>query len=138
MLRQKQKITNKNNTMESLSIMGTNCTPHVSFNINGKLSVEGRSLPENAEKFYNPLQEWLMKLRIDSVTFDFNLEYFNSASSKKILDLLKVLDANRNVKNVIINWHYEEGDDDTLESGQIFEEFVIRSVFRYVEFADAA
>ena len=62
--------------MESLSIIGTNCTPHVSFNISGKLSIEGRSLPEDAETFYIPLQNWLINLSAETVTFDFNLEYF--------------------------------------------------------------
>lgn len=124
--------------MDSLSIIGTNCTPHVSFNINGRLSIEGRSLPEDAESFYKPLQEWLMNLSVDIATFEFNLEYFNSASSKKILDLLKLLDANIHVKNIVIKWHYEEGDDDSLEAGQIFEEMLNRSVFKFVEFEEAA
>ncbi len=124
--------------MESLSIIGTNSTPHVSFNITGRLSIEGRSLPENAELFFKPLQNWLINLSVDTVTFDFNLEYFNSSSSKKILDLLKILDANNHVKSIQINWHYEEGDDDSLEAGQIFEEMLIRTVFRFVEFAEAA
>ena len=124
--------------MENLSIVGTNCTPHVSFSISGKLSMEGRSLPEDAEKFFLPLQQWLMNLSVDKVTFDFNLEYFNSASSKKILDLLRILDANIHVRQVQINWHYEEGDDDSLEAGQIFEEMLIRTAFRFVEFEEAA
>jgi hypothetical protein len=67
-----------------------------------------------------------------------NLEYINSASVKKILDLLKVLDANRNVREIVINWHYEEGDDDTLETGQIFEEMLLRARFYYHEYSEAA
>ncbi|MFO7657805.1 MAG: DUF1987 domain-containing protein [Bacteroidales bacterium] len=124
--------------MESLTITGTNSTPQVSFNINGRLSFEGRSLPENAEQFYKPLQQWLMNLSAETVKFDINLEYFNSASSKKILDMLKTLDANSKVKNPQVNWHYEEDDDDTLEAGQIFEEFMNRIVFRFLVFEEAA
>ncbi len=124
--------------MESLSIIGTNATPNVIFNTNGKLSLAGRSLPEDVELFYGPLEKWMAALEAEEVLFDINLEYFNSASSKKILDLLKVLDANVKVKVIDIIWHYEEGDDDCLESGQIFEELLMRSSFKYVEYAEAA
>ena len=100
--------------------------------------MEGRSLPENVEIFYAPLEKWISELETDEVQFDVNLEYFNSASSKKILELLKILDANTRVKSILIVWHYEEGDDDCLESGQIFEELLVRSAFRFVEYAEAA
>jgi hypothetical protein len=124
--------------MKSLSIIGTNATPYVDFNTDGKLSIAGRSLPENVELFYGPLEEWMAELEAVAVLFDVNLEYFNSASSKKILDLLRVLDTNMKVKNIEIIWHYEEGDDDCLESGQIFEEMLMRSSFKFVEYAEAA
>ncbi len=124
--------------MEDLSIVGTSATPEVVFGIDGKLSIIGRSLPENVDLFYGPLEKWMSELKVDTVLFDINLEYFNSASSKKILHLLKVLDANIKVGKVEIVWHYEEGDDDCLESGQIFEELLIRSSFKYIEYAEAA
>ncbi len=124
--------------MESLSITGTSSTPEVNFNTDGKLSIAGRSLPEDVELYYAPLEKWMMALEADEVLFDINLEYFNSSSSKKILDLLKILDANTKVKTIEVVWHYEEGDDDCLESGQIFEELLMRSAFKYVEYAEAA
>jgi hypothetical protein len=67
---------------------------------------------------------------------DVNLEYFNTASSKKIMDLFKHLDANSNIKDILINWHYEEGDDDSVETAEIFEESLFRSKFRYLEIAE--
>ena len=124
--------------MESLSIIGSNSTPEVIFNTDGKLSLAGRSLPEDVELFYAPMEKWMMALDAEKVLFDINLEYFNSSSSKKILDLLKVLDANMKVKMIEIVWHYEEGDDDCLESGQIFEELLMRSSFKYMQYAEAA
>lgn len=124
--------------MKDLSIIKTNATPEVVFGTDGKLSMAGRSLPENVELFYGPLEKWMSELEAETVLFNINLEYFNSASSKKILDLLKVLDANMKVGKIEIVWHYEEGDDDCLESGQIFEEMLIRSFFKYVEYSEAA
>jgi hypothetical protein len=124
--------------MESIIIEATHSTPVVNFNIDGRLLIEGRSLPEDVNKFYKPLLEWTVKLAAESVKMDINLEYLNSASSKKLLELLKILDANSKIKSLIINWHYEEGDDDALETGQIFEEVLIRAKFHYHEYAEAA
>ena len=124
--------------MESIIIEATHSTPAVNFNSDGRLMIEGRSLPEDVNKFYTPLLEWTAKLIAECVKVDINLEYLNSASSKKLIDLLKILDANSKIKSLIINWHYEEGDDDTLETGQIFEEVLIRAKFHYHEYAEAA
>ena len=113
-------------------IAETDSTPTVNFSIDSKLSIEGRSLPENVKEFYTPLEEWVTGLNVKSVTFDISLDYINSASSKKILDVLQSLDENNNVEDIIINWHYDEGDDDSLEAGQIFEELLSRSEFKYI------
>ena len=62
----------------------------------------------------------------------------NSASSKKLLTLLKILDANNSIKQLSINWFYKEGDEEALESGQIFEEFLLKANFRYYEYREVA
>jgi uncharacterized Fe-S radical SAM superfamily protein PflX len=124
--------------METIIIEATHSTPAVNFNCDGRLMIEGRSLPEDVNRFYKPLIEWIAKLVSESVKLDINLEYLNSASSKKLLELLKILDANSKIKSFIINWHYEAGDDDALETGQIFEEILIRAKFQYHEYAEAA
>jgi hypothetical protein len=69
---------------------------------------------------------------------DLNMEYLNSASSKKLLEILKTLDNNDSIKELIINWHYEADDEDALESGQIFEDLLIKAEFRYHEYSEAA
>ncbi len=122
--------------MENLTIPGTTCTPSVIFNIDGKLCMEGRSLPEDVNVFYNPLLKWIAELKTETVVFDISLEYFNSASSKRILDMLKTLDDNKQVLETTVIWHYEEGDEDNMESGQIFEELMQRTTFRFAEFAE--
>jgi hypothetical protein len=124
--------------MKAIVIEATYSTPAVNFSEDGRMQIEGRSLPEDVNKFYKPLIEWVIDLSIEAVKLDINLEYFNSASAKKLLDLLKSLDANRKIRSLIINWHYEEGDDSVLETGQVFEELLIRAQFRYHEYAEAA
>ena len=113
--------------MKSILIEATHSTPAINFCMDGRLMIEGRSLPEDVNKFYKPLIEWIINLNTESVKLDINLEYFNSASAKKLLELLKSLDANSKIKSLIINWHYEEGDDDALETGQIFEDVLSRA-----------
>lgn len=124
--------------MNNLIIEPTSSTPAIRFTEDGRLLIEGRSLPENVMKFYTPLIEWASKLATQVVKLDINLEYLNSASSKKLLELLKVFDANNHITTLIINWHYEMDDEDCLESGQIFEELLIKAQFRYHEYSEAA
>jgi hypothetical protein len=124
--------------MENLIIKSSIDTPKVEFFENGELLIEGKSCPVAVTRFFEPLFSWIAGLRAEKVNFTINLEYINSASVKRILDLLKILDANRNVKEIVINWHYEEGDDDALETGQIFEEMLLRARFYYHEYSEAA
>jgi hypothetical protein len=122
--------------MNNLTIESTINTPTIKFGTDGRLLMEGRSLPENVAKFYQPLIEWAAMLTAEVVKMDINLEYINSASAKKILELLKVLDANNNIKDFIVIWHYEKDDEDVLENGQIFEELLRKAVFRYQEYSE--
>jgi hypothetical protein len=122
--------------MNNLMIESTINTPTVKFGTDGRLLMEGRSLPEDVSRFYQPLVEWAAMLTSEVVKMDINLEYINSASAKKILELLKILDANNNIKEFIVIWHYEKDDEDVLENGQIFEELLRKAVFRYQEYED--
>jgi hypothetical protein len=123
--------------MERLVIEASTHTPLIEFDPCGKLKLEGRSFPENVAIFYDPLIDFVKELHVESVTIDVNLEYFNTASSKKLMDLFKHLDANRNVQSILINWHYEEGDDDNFETAEIFEEALFRAEFRYHEYVES-
>lgn len=122
--------------MKKLVIEQTSHSPYVEFTPKGKLKLEGRSLPENVNTLFNPLIDFVCKLEVESAVLDINLEYFNTASSKKLLELMKNLEANNKVGSVLINWHYEEGDDDSVEMAEIYEELLMRTEFRYHEFPE--
>jgi hypothetical protein len=49
------------------------------------------------------------------------LEYFNTASSKLILDVLSALE---DIKDMKILWYFHEDDEDMEEAGQEFSELV--------------
>jgi hypothetical protein len=123
--------------MKNINYEPTTCTPAVRFNTDGRLLMEGRSLPENVTRFYDPLLNWVKELDSEVVKVDLNLEYLNSASSKKVLEILRSLDRNSSIKQFIINWHYEADDEDALESGQIFEDLLDKAEFRYHEYSEA-
>jgi len=123
--------------MKNLIIEPTTSTPAIQFRTDGRMLIEGRSLPENVMNFYSPMIDWASNLTAEAVLLDINLEYLNSASTKKMLEFLKVLDANNHIKTFIVNWHYESDDEDTLENGQIFEELLRKAQFRYHEYAEA-
>jgi len=90
------------------------------------------------DSFYNPLIEWLRQLNTAAVLFTLRFDYFNSASSKKIMELLKIIDANNNIKVFNVFWHFETDDEDILEMGQIFEERLRKARFFYKEYAEAS
>jgi hypothetical protein len=122
--------------MERITLEPTTYLPGYDFTLEGKLSLEGRSIPENASKFYDQLIEFVEQLDTEYVIFDINLDYFNTASSKKILDLLKRLDNNPHIKRIQVNWHYEEGDESSLETAEIYEECLKRIEFKFHEYAE--
>lgn len=121
-----------------ISIEATKNTPYVLFMENGRLNLEGRSMPENVNIFFDPLIDFAQKIVVEEVILDVNLEYFNTATSKKLLELFKYLDANNQVNSVLVNWFFEEGDEDSVETAEIFEESLIRVKFRYREYMEAA
>ena len=124
--------------MERIVREMTTYMPRVDFSPVGKLVMEGRAIPEDATKFFNPLIEFVDQIKVKEVIFDINLEYFNTAASKKLLELMKHLDANTNIQTLRINWHFEEGDEDSVETAEIYEESLVRADFRYFEYAEVA
>lgn len=115
--------------MENVNIEGTAKTPTVIFEPgSGLLEIKGRSIPENSTEFFRPLVDALKSFSTNStgpITVNFKLEYFNTSSSKCILDILKILESIKKTgKMVSLNWYYEEDDEDMLESGENYQEIV--------------
>jgi hypothetical protein len=123
--------------MKSINIEATDSTPAIRFGADGRLFIEGRSLRLYIMDFYKPLIDWAGNLQVETVTFDINLEYVDTGCSHLLLKLLKTLDANISIKKLIINWHYEEVDDDALQDGQILKEILQKAEFRFHEHPEA-
>ena len=122
--------------MEPIYIEGTIRTPFVSLDPSGKFKISGRSIHENPSKFFDPIVEWVEAYVPDppeTTVFDIELEYFNSGSSRYILDLLRLLLDNKKSNNLVINWYFEDGDDDLLERGQYYES-ILNMKFNFIEY----
>jgi len=111
--------------MEIINLEGTEDTPKIILDRTNKIfEISGRSLPEDSAEFYQPILEWLAEYAKDPLPetiFDFRLEYFNTASSKLILDVLTVLE---DIENTIVHWYFYEDDEDMEEAGEEFSELV--------------
>ena len=110
--------------LEPLNIEETRKTPEVRLDPDGYIRFEGRSIPEDASLFFDDIIDWLQKyltLAKERTTIDIALEYLNSGTSKYMLQILKILkELNLAGHKLIVNWYYEEGDDDILERGEYY------------------
>lgn len=109
--------------------MGTDDTPTVILDAaNNNFEISGRSLPEDVAAFYNPILEWIDKYAQNpnpKTVFNFKLIYFNTASSKMLLDvLMKLEDLHNGGKSTLVKWHYPEDDEDMKEAGEEYADIV--------------
>lgn len=112
--------------LNSLIIGGTLKTPSIRFDSKeGLLEIKGRSISEDAYRFYNPLIEWVdeyKKAPNETTKVSIQLEYFNSSSAKRLYSFLKKVimlsDASHKVE---ILWHFDKDDEDMINTGRDFE-----------------
>ncbi|MCH2197736.1 MAG: DUF1987 domain-containing protein [Flavobacteriales bacterium] len=104
----------------------TQDTPQVKYDDSAnKLVIHGRSLPENAWSFYEPVIGWANELKLNGntpLTIEFFLEYFNSSSGRYLLELLSTLERMKDKVQVV--WISEEEDELMVEKGEEFSGLV--------------
>ncbi|MBO7477849.1 MAG: DUF1987 domain-containing protein [Salinivirgaceae bacterium] len=115
--------------MEVIKIVGTDDTPSVTLDVANEIfEISGRSLPEDVAVFYEPILDWIDRYSEEATgktIFNFKLVYFNTASSKMILDiLLKLEEMHEAGKDVLVRWHYPEDDEDMEEAGEEYSDIV--------------
>ena len=105
-----------------LKIIASEFTPEVYFNTNSNtLEIKGCSIPENAIDFYKTIIKWLdnfLKTNPFRIQVNIRLDYFNTSSSKCILDLFIRLQTYKKANiDMQINWFFQAEDDDLEEAG---------------------
>jgi hypothetical protein len=115
--------------METIKIQGTEDTPKIILDAGNEImEISGRSLPEDVTSFYEPVLNWLNEYSEKpnkKTIFNFKLTYFNTASSKLLLDILmKLEEMHEKGLDVLIRWHYPEDDEDMAEAGEEYADIV--------------
>jgi hypothetical protein len=94
----------------------------------GKISIFGRSIPENPAVYYGPVLEWISAWSGDNpenTKVCLGFEYINTVSTKWIFLILKELAELKSFSGKLsADWYYEEGDDDMLELGMILRSLI--------------
>jgi len=125
--------------MSPIIISSTDDTPGIKLDAANEIfEITGRSLPEDVTKFYKPILDWLEeygKSPNPKTVFEFRLSYFNTASSKIIMDILFKLEAMFDAGNdVSINWNFPSDDEEMEEAGKEYSEIVETIPIRLVEY----
>ena len=131
--------------MQPYTVDSTDSTPKIILDPDNKVfEISGISRPENVRECYEPVIDWfedfgnqLKNYEFSNsgelITFKIQLNYFNSASAKFILDVLMEINKLYNQgMNLKIDWHYDEGDDDMKEVGEELSE-IVDFDFKYIE-----
>jgi SiaC family regulatory phosphoprotein len=115
--------------MEALILSGTKHTPYVNLNpTTGVLQVNGRSTPEHPSEYFAQLYRWVenyLKKPNENTVVRLSFEYFNTSSSKCLLEMMKRLSAlHESGKNISFQWMHEPEDDDMKEAGADFRDLL--------------
>ena len=104
----------------------------------GIFVLSGRSIPIDAEVFYRPILAKIDELSLESpekIEFCFRFDFFNIASSKRILFILyKLADLQKSGTQVLVRWMYERFDEDMLEIGQDYNLMIDEVNFLFEEY----
>jgi len=125
--------------MQNLMIKATKDSPEINFDCSTHvLEIKGKMYPEDAGKFYAPVFQWLNgyldQLEDQECVVNLEIIYFNSSSSKALMNIFDLLDdAAANGKNITVNWKYREADENILDSGEEYQEDVENLTFNLIQ-----
>ncbi len=112
--------------MENLNIAETKYTPVINLDVNGTITMTGKSYPENTFEFYAPMMDWVKEYfetsAQETTTVNLEITYFNSSSSKLFFDFFDLLEENNDDHDIVINWIFDEENESAEEAGEDFIE----------------
>jgi hypothetical protein len=77
-----------------------------------RIFIMGRSIPENPNDFYRPVQEWIsgyVQKHTEKSKIELGFEYINTSSIKWIFTILRELSEMKEIiKNASVTWYYEQ------------------------------
>lgn len=125
--------------MNKIYIEGSQDTPSIILDKDAKkFQITGKSFPADVSAFYRPVINWLDEYSedpLEKTIFVLKMDYFNTASSKVILDILyKLEDLASEGNSVEIKWYYPDDDEDMKETGEEYDE-IVDVPFELIEYA---
>lgn len=113
--------------MARYELVGTNEDPAIAFDAQtGILEIAGNSMPENPLAVYAPAMEWLrsyVSSPAQRTSVRFRLKYYNTSTSKIIINILDLLgEVRRSGHEIEVSWYFTPGDEDLEEAGYEFSE----------------
>ncbi|MCF8277328.1 MAG: DUF1987 domain-containing protein [Flavobacteriales bacterium] len=122
---------------KKLYIEATSVSPEIDFDIEAlRFSIRGRSMPENTEKFYNPVTNWLndnLRFQFVRANIDIALDYYNTGSFIRLMGLFNLLHELNDTGNEFrVRWICEAEDEDNVADGLSFKE-VVKIPFEIIE-----
>ena len=114
--------------MTIININATSNLPKVYFNAEqGIFEINGNSYPQDAEKFYLPLIDYIktyLENALAKTILKIEIEYFQTTSQKFLIDIIKLLKTiDENGLVLEVNWIYkdEEESEDVFFAGKEIE-----------------
>ncbi len=122
---------------KKLKIDANSHWPEILFDAGtGILSITGKSILENAIKFYDPVVNWIEEYCGDpaeKTELHLKLEYFNTSTSKYLLSLVGLLEElYHEGKEVEIYWY--SADEDMAELGEDYSA-LIDIPFKFMQYS---
>jgi SiaC family regulatory phosphoprotein len=121
------------------NIAPTKSTPEVILDPDGSIIIRGRSMVANVIEFSKQIEDWIDKYicnPADLTCVDFYLEYIDTNNFKIYISLLsKIESVKLKNKKYIINWYYDEGDEDIIEKGEYISS-VVEVPFNFIMIPD--
>lgn len=114
----------------------TERSPRITFHAN-HLEILGRSYMNNSVDFYKDVIAKIESLVSKTLDVRIALDYFNTSSSKCLLELFKMLEMKSSYgMKVNIRWEYSSKYYDMLEAGEDYRDILEGVNFEIVEIPD--
>jgi hypothetical protein len=125
--------------LKEIHILPSKITPEISLNPEGMIEIKGRSMDVDLTEFYKQPEVWVDEYicnPADITCVDIFLEYFNEINLFFYISMLrKIASIKLKNKKYIINWYYEEGDEDILEKGENIS-YILNIPFNFIKIKD--
>ena len=107
--------------MDRYYVEATKMTPEINLDAEKKIfSIRGNSRPENPKQFYQTVFDWLTEYfenSNDKTVFEIQMDYFNTSTSKILLDLFELFEKFAESKDIHVIWYYQKNDEEMEEAG---------------------